>query len=106
MATRTAGRSKMVMEAIRANFGSGEQFHCSDLKVSGLTEKQVTNSLSMLARKDILVKGDLKGYYYLPGEHEAPNPAQAVYDLLDFMARAEKPLRRAARILEAVEGVK
>jgi hypothetical protein len=36
-------------------------------------------------------------------EMARPNPAQAIYDLLEFMAKAEAPLLRAAKILEAVD---
>lgn len=65
-----------------------------------------SNALSWLAKKGLVVQGDLRGTYTKPvtSTDQPHNPAQAIYDLLDFMAKAEPALKRAAKILEAVDG--
>jgi len=103
---RTSGRSKRVLEAVRQIYKPYEQFHCSSFTVPDLTFKQVSSALSLLANKGVLEHGPLKGYYSLPAGTASVNPAQTIYDLLDYMAKAEPHLRRAARILKAVEETK
>jgi hypothetical protein len=103
---RTGNRSKMVMDAAIARFKPFEQFHCDNLKVDGLDQRQIGSALSMLAKKGMVEHGALRGYYSLPNgakKSQPVNPAQAIYDLLDFMAKAEPALKRAAKILEAVD---
>ena len=66
----------------------------------------ISNALSWLAKKGLVHPGALRGTYQKPGVlPEKPiGPAQAIYDLLDYMAKAEPALKRAAKILEAVDG--
>ena len=66
----------------------------------------VGNALTWLSKKGLLHPGDLRGTYVKAGpkDDRPTNPAQAIYDLLDFMAKAEPSLKRAAKILEAVDG--
>jgi len=96
----------MVMDTIHTKFRPYEQFHCDNLEIDGLTQKQVGSALSLLCKKGMVVHGALKGYYSLPAGSVTVNPAQTIYDLLEYMAKAEPHLRRAAKILEAVEGTK
>lgn len=103
---RTGNRSKLVLEAVRQIYKPYEQFHCTSFTVPDLTSKQIGSALAMLAKKGMVEHGALRGYYCLPNGEKAPNPAQAIYDLLEFMAKAEPILKRAAKIMEAVEGVK
>ena len=100
---RTGNPSKLVMGAATSRFRPHEQFHCDNLTVEGLTPKQVGSALALLAKKGMVEHGALRGYYALPNGTKRVNPAQAIYDLLDFMAKAEATLKRAAKILEAVD---
>lgn len=101
---RTSGRSKLVLEAVLKIFKPGEQFHSTSFEVPGLKPEQVGSSLCLLAKKGLVEHGPLKGYYRLPnGATASVNPAQTIYDLLEYMAKAEPHMRRAAKILEAAE---
>jgi hypothetical protein len=98
------GLQSDLMELINKTCDKGEMFHASSFEMEGVSEKQVANTLCALAAKELIQRGPIKGNYYINGKAPAAiNPAQAIYDLLDFMAKAEAPLRRAAKILEAVD---
>jgi hypothetical protein len=98
---------KDVFEAVRKTFQSGVIFTPMDIEAEDMTPKQISNALGHLARKGVVKRGPIKGQFYVNGSMGLPpqpiNPAQAIYDLLEFMAKAEAPLKRAARILEAVD---
>lgn len=98
---RTSNVQSTVYETVLATCKPNEVFHASSFELEGLTEKQVGNALSVLSRKGFLKRVGIKGNYSIASS--PMNPAKAIYDLLEFMAAAEAPLRRAAKILEAVE---
>jgi hypothetical protein len=101
-----------VLAAIHAQQKVGATFSAKDLK--GMPKEKlhsVQSALWTLFKKGHLDKPrgrGTKGIYILRARKKniptpTINPAQAIYDLLDFMAKAEAPLKRAARILEFVE---
>lgn len=104
---KTTGVVKAVHEYVNANYRQGEEFHNTSFEMDGVIPGQISNAFCYLTKKGMLEHGALKGYYRLPpNSKKATNPAQAIYDLLDFMAKAEPSLKRAAKILEAVEGAR
>lgn len=100
---RRTGLQTDLMEIITKTCKKGEFFHSSSFEIEGVTEKQIGNTLCALAAKGLIKRGSIKGNYFLNGKPQEVNPSQAIYELLDFMAKAEAPLRRAAKILEAVD---
>jgi hypothetical protein len=97
-------------------------FTARDLKMPEVKFHSLQNTLWLLSKAGYLDKPRGKGTlgkYILRGRRAPQNgakpvparvvraaratPVQAIYDLLDFMAKAEAPLKRAAKILEAVD---
>lgn len=115
-----------VLAHLRANMKAGDHVVAKDIhehfKDTNLHTLQ--NSLWVLMKKGYLDKPrgkGTRGLYFMRGRRsvngtspvvtraprkvQAPKtgPVQAIYDLLDFMAKAEPALKRAAKILEAVD---
>lgn len=111
----------MVLDSLRTQFQPGTEFTAKE--IAGFPDTKLhdmQNYLWRLSKKGYLDKPrgvGSKGKYILRGRRtstpkqrekakaqpEAVSPTQAIYDLLEFMAKAEAPLRRAAKILEAVD---
>jgi hypothetical protein len=122
---------EQMLMAIKEKFKPGDSFTEADVGLDRSNKHTRQNALWMLYKKGYLDKPrgkGTKGVYILRGrraperntarpavlvKHFAKKPApkrvvrvtpvQAIYDLLDFMAKAEPVLKRAAKILEAVE---
>jgi hypothetical protein len=110
-----------LLEQIRGKFKPGDSFTVDDVEADRSTRHSRQTALWQLSQKGYLDKPrgkGTKGRYVLRsrkapnGKAPAPvrrprpvrvNPVQSIYDLLEFMAKAEPSLRRAAKILEAVD---
>jgi hypothetical protein len=123
---------EQMLDAIRQKYKPGDSFTEADIGIERSNLHTRQNALWVLFKKGFLDKPrgkGTRGRYILrsrkrperngeerPAElvkHFARKPApkpvvrvtpvQAIYDLLDFMAKAEPALKRAAKILEAVD---
>lgn len=115
-------QTEAVLKIVREQRDPGVPFTARDL--SGLPKEKlhsVQNALWMLHKKGFLDKPrgrGTRGVYILRNRKASVplngdsvkkkmakrvTPVQAIYDLLDFMAKAEPVLKRAAKILEAVD---
>jgi hypothetical protein len=104
--TKRMGVQGELLSLIQSKFNKGEQFNHTSFHVEGACDRTVQNALWNLHNKGLICKGSVKGFYFLGLKgikKEQPNPAQTIYDLLDYMAKAEPALKRAAKILEAVD---
>lgn len=106
--SRRTGLQRDLFNVIRNNAKPGQVFTAANFAtmpaLEGVSFLQISKALSNLSRKGLIQPAGIKGDYSLPKKPTtSTNPAQAIYDLLGFMAAAEAPLRRAAKILEAVD---
>jgi len=120
---------QQMLDAARHKFKPGDSFTEADIGIEWSNRHTRQNALWVLYKKGFLDKPrgkGTRGRYILRSrrrperedavrpmelvKHFAKKPApkrvtpvQAIYDLLDFMAKAEPALKRAAAILEAVD---
>lgn len=113
---------------IKEKFKPGDSFTVDDVEADRSTRHSRQTALWVLSQRGFLDKPRGKGTKgrYILRSRKAPtplngeavrrkvvrktpapksDPVQAIYDLLDFMAKAEPALKRAAKILEAVSNV-
>lgn len=122
---------EQMLEAIREKYKPGDSFTEADIGIERSNKHTRQNALWVLYKKGFLDKPRGKGTRgrYILRSRRRPErenavrpmelvkhfarkpvpkpkrvtPVQAIYDLLDFMAKAEPALKRAAAILEAVD---
>lgn len=113
---------------IKEKFKPGDSFTVDDVEADRSSRHSRQTALWQLSQRGFLDKPRGKGTRgrYVLRSRKAPertggkppkaprpkfrkignprvSPVQAIYDLLDFMAKAEPALKRAAKILEAVD---
>lgn len=108
---RAGDRTKRVYAAIQ-HLVTDEDFTADSLEVAGLSKSQVTNALGVLARKGVLVKSKVRGYYckaeYANYELKQPvaTPLDAevvvIDNLLTAMAAAEPVLKKYKGFIVAI----